>query len=98
MILVWRGWGLVAIVALFLPLASCAGFIDTNTGLAILLGGITLAVGGVACWRFGKKWNREVTEHSLYGVPLQAWGRIYMAFGLLFTLMGIVGGIAKAMK
>jgi hypothetical protein len=74
MILIWRGWGLLAIVALLLPLGSCVGLLDTRQGLAFVLGGLTLLGGGAACWVYGRRWNRPVTEHSLYFIPLQYWG------------------------
>ena len=64
MILVWRGWGLLGVAALFLPLASCAGLMDTRPGLALLLGGLALAGGGVACWVCGRRWNRPATRKA----------------------------------
>lgn len=97
MFLIWRGWGLMALVALFLPLASCAGLMDTRQGLAFLAGGITLVGGGVACWVYGRRWNRPVTEHSLYFIPLQYWGLVYMLLGAFFTLGGVAGLIRNGL-
>jgi len=95
MILVWRGWGLLGVAALFLPLASCAGLMDTRPGLALLLGGLALAGGGVACWVCGRRWNRPATEHSLFFIPLQYWGLAYVLAGVFFTLGGVAGLIRK---
>ena len=95
MILIWRGWGLMAIVAVFLPLASCAGLIDSHQGLAFLLAGLTLLGGGVACWVCGRRWNRPTTEHTLYGIPLQYWGAAYVLFGALLAVGGVAGLIRK---
>ena len=95
MILIWRGWGLMAVVALLLPLAVCAGLLEGLPGLAFTLGGVALAAGGVVCIRYGRRWNREGTEHSLYFVPLQAWGWIYLAVGGLFTAGGVAAVIRK---
>jgi hypothetical protein len=95
MILIWRGWGLVAVLTLFLPLASCVGFIDTRQGLAFLLAGLSLVAGGVGCWIFGRRWNHEVTEHTFFFIPLQYWGMIYVIFGVLMSGGGIAAIIRK---
>jgi|SRR5262245_8386362 len=91
MIFVWRGWGLLALVALFLPLASCAGLMDTRPALGMLIGGLTLVAGGAACWMLGRRWNRAGTEHSLYFVPLQYWAVPYVLFGAFATVGGVAG-------
>jgi hypothetical protein len=93
----WRGWGLMAIVAVFLPLGSCVGLLDTHEGLAFLLCGITLVAGGVACWVCGRRWNHTTTEHSLYFIPLQYWGLAYILFGAFNTLGGIAGLTRKGL-
>lgn len=75
MILIWRGWGLLAVVAIFPLLGSCAGLIDLEprwlwpAGMAL-----SLLVGGTVCVYFGNRWNRPVVEHSFYFIPLQVWG------------------------
>jgi S1-C subfamily serine protease len=82
---------MMAVVALFLPLASCAfGLLDVHIGIAYLVAGLTLAGGGAACWFCGQRWNRPATEHSLYFVPLQYWGVAYVCIGLLLTAGGTV--------
>ena len=82
----WRGWGPLALVALFLPLLSCIGLIDKNPLWFGLVCGLALLGGGVICWTCGRHWNRLATEHSVYGIPLQYWGMLYMAFGGLLLL------------
>jgi hypothetical protein len=94
-LLVWRGWGLLGIIALFLPLASCVGFLEAWPGLAFLFAGLTLFGGGIVCRYFGRRWNRIGNEHTLYNVPLQVWGWIYIAVGGLMAVVGIVGAIRK---
>jgi hypothetical protein len=96
MILVWRGWGLLALVALFLPLASCAGFVDWNPAVAVALGGLTLAVGGLACVRYGRKWNRGSGFHTMYWVPVEHWGWVYIGVGGLLGLAGLAVVVKKA--
>jgi hypothetical protein len=96
MLLIWRGWGLMAVVAVFLPLACCAGLIETRQPLAFLTGGVTLLGGGTACWVCGRKWNRSVTNHTFYFIPLQYWGLAYMLHGVFFMLGGIVALFKKA--
>jgi hypothetical protein len=97
MILWWRGWGLLAIVALFLPLASCAGLLDVNVGLALACGGVALLAGGIVCRHFGRRWNAGGTQHSLYEIPLQHYFWPYVIVGLFFALGGIAGLIKKGL-
>jgi hypothetical protein len=94
--IVWRGRGLLAVVATFLPLASCAGLIEWNPLVSLLSVGLTLAGGGLVCRHYGRKWNREVTNHSLYEIPLQVWGWIYVVAGATFSLLAVVGLVKVA--
>ena len=98
MIFVWRGRGLLALVALFLPLASCAGLTDWNPAVAFTLAGVTLAAGGVACLRYGRKWNRGSGFNTMYWVPLENWGWVYMGVGGLFGLSGVAMLLTKAVR
>jgi hypothetical protein len=87
-IFVWRGWGPVALVAAFLPLASCGGLMDWNPDVAFLCFGLSTVAGGLACRYLGLKWNQGSGFHMMYWIPLEIWGWIYIALG------GLFGGIA----
>ena len=91
MFVVWRGWGLMALVAIFLPLASCGGLIGFNPGIAMLCAGVTLFLGGLVCRYYGRMWNQGTGFHSLYGLSLETWGWIYLITGGLLTILSIVG-------
>ncbi len=94
MILIWRGWGLVAVVALFPLLASCGGLITVEPKwIFMLAASLSLLLGGAVCVFFGSRWNRQQTEHSFYFVPLQVWGWVYLAAVCLFALLAVVGGV-----
>lgn len=91
MILVWRGWGLLAVVAAFLPLASCGGLMDWNPLVALLCCGVTAVAGGMICRHYGRKWNQGSGFHMMYGIPLEIWGWIYIVFGGFFALSSAAG-------
>lgn len=94
MILIWRGWGLLAVVAFFPVLASCAGLVDLDSKIPLIFAvSGSLLLGGGGCVYFGTRWNRDRENHSLYFVPLQVWGWLYLvgAAGLsLLLLVGVV--------
>jgi hypothetical protein len=96
MIFVWRGWGPLALVALLLPLASCAGLMDWHPVAAGTLAGWTLAAGGLACRHYGRKWNRGSNLHMLYWIPLEYWGWAYLVLGGALGLLGTAALIKKA--
>lgn len=87
MIVVWRGWGILAFVAAFLPLASCIGLIEWNFGVALFMAGITALIGGILCRYLGRKGNEGGIRHSLYNIPVETWGLVYMIGGGLLALM-----------
>lgn len=74
MLFAWRGRGVLGLVALMLPLASCAGLMDTSPVWAMTLGGVSLFGGGLACYLIGRKWNRGRGIHTMYWAPLENWG------------------------
>ena len=49
MLVVWQGYGYIALVAAFLPLAACAGLFDIGTGVGLLGAGVGFLLGGVIC-------------------------------------------------
>jgi hypothetical protein len=98
-LLIWRGWGLLAVVALFPLLASCAGLFTVEPRwIAPLAVSLSLLLGGAVCIHCGMRWNCHGTEHSLYFVPLQAWGWVYLAGAGLVALMSVVGGVIQFVK
>ncbi len=96
MIFVWRGWGPIGLVALILPVGSCAGLVDWNPLAAITVFGFTLFAGGLSCRHYGRKWNQGSGTHMMYGVPLEYWGWAYMIFGGFFGVSGAVALVRKA--
>lgn len=44
------------------------------------LAGLTLA--GLWCWIYGRRWNKEATLHTVYGIPFQYFAFVYWGFGL----------------
>ena len=94
-IFVWRGWGPVAAIALFLPLASCAGLMDWDPAVALGCFSVSLVAGGFACRYYGLKWNQGSGLHTMYWIPLEIWGWIYIAIGGLFGLLIAVGLIKQ---
>jgi hypothetical protein len=97
-ILIWRGWGLLAVVALFPLLASCAGLITVEPfWIFTLAAALSLLFAGAVCIYYGSRWNRNGVEHSFYFVPLQVWGWVYLAAVGLFPLAAIGGAIKQGL-
>jgi hypothetical protein len=96
MVLIWRGWGLLAVVALFPLLASCAGLIIVEPmWIFTLAASLSLLLAGAVCVCCGTRWNRNGTEHSFYCVPLQVWGWVYLAAISVFAAVAVGGGILR---
>jgi hypothetical protein len=89
MIIVWRGWGLLAVAVLAAPLTVCGARAGLPPELVPVLAGLALAAAGAGCWVWGRRWNRGSIRHSLYFVPLQYWGLAYVALGALFATAGV---------
>lgn len=92
----WTGWGVVAFVIVFLPMAigeSAWGQAGAVTGLV---------VGGVLLWFIGRYMNRDVlylhvdgneylprNRHTLYSIPIQYWSGpvfLWVAGSLIFGI------------
>lgn len=98
MILIWRGWGLLAVVALFPMLASCGGLITVEPFWIFMLAwALSMLFAGGVCVYCGTRWNRRGVEHSFYFVPLQVWGWIYLAIVGLFALAAIGGAFKQGL-
>jgi hypothetical protein len=90
--IVWRGNGLVALAALVAMCVPCvAGVGSEYAPVSAMIGGVLGLVGGLLCVRYGRRWNRGVTSHSMYGVPLQGWGYVLLALAALWFVAGSVG-------
>jgi hypothetical protein len=97
-ILIWRGWGLLAIVALFPLMASCAGLSTIEPPWVFLVAAaLSLLVAGVVCVHCGLRWNRHGAEHSFYFVPLQVWGWVYLSLVSLLALVAIAGAFKQGL-
>jgi hypothetical protein len=97
-ILIWRGWGLLAVVALFPLLASCAGLITIEPmWIFMLAASLSLLFAGAVCLYCGTRWNRNGVEHSFYEVPLEVWGWVYLAADGLFSVAAMAGAIKQGL-
>ena len=96
LILIWRGWGLLGIVALFPMLAACAGLADLDSKIPMFIAVCgSLLLGGGVCVYYGTLWNRSGCLHSLYFVPLETCGWIYLVCaGGLSLFMGLGSALA----
>lgn len=83
-ILIWRGRGLLAVVALLPVLGSCVGLMNIEpAALCLTAVGLALVLGGWFCAYYGRLWNRGGAHHTLYFVRLEVWGGIYLALAIL---------------
>ncbi len=124
MLIIWQGYGYIALAAVLLPLAACVGLIDFSTGLGLLGAGVGFLLAAVICFWSNRALRRAASRraaeasagrdpenefraggaveadppHTLYFLPLWAWGWIYALFGLFFTLGGVAGVIRKGWK
>lgn len=99
MILIWRGWGLLAVVALFPLLASCGGLITVEPKwIFAIVASVSLLLAGAVCIFFGSRWNRDRTDHSFYFIPLQVWGWVYLIILGLQLLVTAVVSIIQVIK
>jgi hypothetical protein len=92
-IFVWKGRGLLAVAALLPPVLAGVALIDPSPDLAIPAAGLALLASGLACWVYGRRWNRVVTNHSLYFIPLQYWGALEAVAGVAVTALGAAGAL-----
>ncbi|HYH64938.1 MAG TPA: hypothetical protein VD866_09615 [Urbifossiella sp.] len=96
MIFVWRGWGPMALAVAAIAVASCGGLIEFHPLAANAAFGVSLLCGGLVCLRYGRRWNRGTGYHTLYWLPLEVWGWVYIVLGGLFGLLGAVALVMKA--
>lgn len=99
MILIWRGWGLLALVVVIPMLASCGG-LGTVQPPWMFLSALTISLlsGGAVCVYYGNRWNQQEVEHSLYFVPLQTWGWLYLGLAELLALLAIGGALVRGLE
>ena len=95
MLLIWRGWGLLAVVVFFPVLASCIGLITVEPmWIFWLVVWLLLLLAGAVCVSCGTRWNNRGTEHSFYFIPLEVCGYLYLSavggLSLLWVAFGIL--------
>jgi len=83
--LVWRGYGLVALIPPVLGLIALGALADHSIKVACLGVGLTVAVTALAASIAGWVLNRNGNHHSLYGLPLWAWGGLEALLGLVLV-------------
>lgn len=92
MFLEWRGNGLIALSVLVFMCIPCVSLIgDKYQPVGWLIGGVIGLIGGPLCIRYGRRWNETGTYHSMYWVPLQGWGYIFLALAIFLLVAGAVG-------
>jgi hypothetical protein len=92
-IIFWKGWGLLAVAALIHPVLAGVALIDPYPALALPAAGLALFACGLACWVYGRRWNRIVTGHSLYSVPLQYSGALEGVAGVAVAALEVAGAL-----
>src|SRR4051794_24568924 len=82
----WRGYGLLGLLPPVLGLIALGFLVDDHTFRGAALGaGVAIAATGAALAVGGWYLNRAGNHHSLYGLPLWAWGGVYALLGLGLT-------------
>src|SRR5436305_757301 len=89
--LVWQGRGLLAVIGFITTLASCAGLIEVSPLACFLAISVGLIGSGLICGHFGRVWKNPERVHSLYGIRLEYWSKIYLWLG------GIIGALFGAL-
>ena len=102
--IVWSGRGFLSIIVLLVTLFICVSIISTeNADYGFI---ITAFVTGIFSWYFGKKWNTQnerividektgqrlkiKNNHTLFWIPMQYWGIIFSAFGIIILFQNSV--------
>ncbi len=90
MILVWRGWGLLGTTGFVLILAWLGVGADLEPrGLKVAGLFLSIFLSGLLCLDRGLRWNRHGNYHTLYYIPLQFWGYLYLGMSAIF-LLGVI--------
>ena len=102
--IVWSGRGFLSIIVLFVTLFLCVSIFPTeNVDYGFI---ITAFVTGIFSWYFGKKWNTKnerivvdektgqrlkiKNNHTLFWIPMQYWGIIFSAFGIIILFQNSI--------
>ena len=64
MLVIWQGYGYVALAAAILPLAACVGLIDFGTGLGLLGGGVGMLAAGLICFGTSRSLRRAAARRA----------------------------------
>src|SRR5947209_12716160 len=85
-LLSWRGRGFVAFLAIWAAVASMFLGMPFGEEASFLTFSIGWIIVGIVCLLLGHKWNANGNVHLFCGAPLQVWGIIYIAVGLLLFM------------
>ena len=102
MLIVWRGRGPIALVAVTIPMAlMTVGLlvflrmenIGPLTKAALICVPIVLGsvLAGLVCYAFGRRLNSGENTHTLYGIPLQHWAWIYWGIAVGGVILFFLG-------
>lgn len=101
MIIIWRGWGILAIgiwlaclvlAQLIVDAVFHQGYYKAEAWPKLLVG----AVSGVIIWCIGRAMNGHPdsehrqnfgVRHSIFWIPMEHWGPIFCAMGIVMTVM-----------
>jgi hypothetical protein len=96
--IIWRGYGFLAIVMLVPFVGSFAVFGDMLQPRAFFLAlAGSLLLGGFVCIYAGILLNRDSYEHTLYFIPLQVFGWLYLGFCAFVAGAAILGAFMKGL-
>ena len=102
--LIWRGWGILAVVLGFGALVAAQSIVDAVAGRGTysensgLFGGVALVIGGVATFFLGRwlndpKRNRVLVDkprNDLFWIPMEIWGGVLVVGGLVMFVVGML--------
>jgi hypothetical protein len=64
MIVIWQGYGYIALAAFLLPLVGCVGLIDFSNRIGILGAGVGFLVASVVCFLVGRSLTRATDRRA----------------------------------
>jgi hypothetical protein len=102
--IIWSGRGFLSIIVLFVTLFLCVSIFSTeNADYSFIT---TAFVTGIFSWYFGTKWNKKnervvidektgqrlkiKNNHTLFWIPMQYWGIIFLAFGIIILFQNSI--------
>jgi len=102
--IVWSGRGFLSIIVLLVTLFLCVSIFSTENADYSFI--ITAFITGIFSWYFGTKWNKKnervvidektgqrlkiKNNHTLFWIPMQYWGIIFSAFGIIILFQNSI--------